>query len=152
MLISGVYGMTSLYTLSWGVPVFIVGLFLTISLSIVFIAKLVNGQGPATGVMGQMKNLLGTANQDLFGRGIPSTAVVTGMRDTGTAVNDQVVVAFDLLVQPTGGTPYAVSHRQILPRLLMGAVLPGKAVQVWSDPADPQRLVIDWNTLPAQPA
>jgi hypothetical protein len=70
------------------------------------------------------------------------------MQDTGTSVNDQVVVAFNLVVQ--GDQPYQVSHRQILPRLLMGAVLPGRAVQVWSDPTNPQRLAIDWSALPAQ--
>ncbi|MCT9935147.1 hypothetical protein N5079_33590 [Planotetraspora sp. A-T 1434] len=150
LLIGGVYGMTSLYTMSWGVPTFIVGLFVTIISSIVLITRLVNGQGPATGVLGQMKSFLGTGNKDLIGTGVPAQALVTSMRDTGTMVNDQLVVAFDLQVQPADGAPYVVSHRQILPRLLMGAVLPGRLVRIWSDPANPQRLAIDWSALPTQ--
>ncbi len=43
LLIDGVYGMSSLYTLSWGVPLFIVGLFLTIICSIAFIEFLQRG-------------------------------------------------------------------------------------------------------------
>jgi hypothetical protein len=152
LLVAGVYGLTSLSTISWGVPTFIVGMFLTTMSSILLVTKLANGQGPATGVLGQMKSFMGTGNQDLIGAGVPARALVTSMRDTGTTVNDQVVVAFDLQVQPAGGPPYAVSHRQILPRLLMGAVLPGKLVQVWSDPVDTQRLAIDWSALPVQQA
>jgi hypothetical protein len=152
LLVAGVYGLTSLSTISWGVPTFIVGMFLTTMSSILLVTKLANGQGPATGVLGQMKSFMGTGNQDLIGTGVPARALITSMRDTGTTVNDQVVVAFDLQVQPAGGPPYAVSHRQILPRLLMGAVLPGKLVQVWSDPVDTQRLAIDWSALPVQQA
>ncbi len=110
--------------------------------------KLVSGQGPNTGVFGQMKNFMGTGNQDLIGTGVPAQALIISMQDTGTSVNDQVVVAFNLVVQ--SDQPYQVSHRQILPRLLMGAVLPGKAVRFWSDPTNPQRLAIDWSALPAQ--
>jgi hypothetical protein len=152
LLVAGVYGLTSLSTISWGVPTFIVGMFLTTMSSILLVTKLANGQGSATGVLGQMKSFMGTGNQDLIGAGVPARALITSMRDTGTTVNDQVVVAFDLQVQPAGGPPYAVSHRQILPRLLMGAVLPGKLVQVWSDPVDTQRLAIDWSALPVQQA
>jgi hypothetical protein len=152
LLVAGVYGLTSLSTISWGVPTFIVGMFLTTMSSILLVTKLANGQGPVTGVLGQMKSFMGTGNQDLIGAGVPARALITSMRDTGTTVNDQVVVAFDLQVQPAGGPPYAVSHRQILPRLLMGAVLPGKLVQVWSDPVDTQRLAIDWSALPVQQA
>ena len=150
LLVAGVYGLTSLSTISWGVPTFIVGMFLTTMSSILLATKLANGQGPATGVLGQMKSFMGAGNQDLIGTGVPARALITSMRDTGTTVNDQVVVAFDLQVQPAGGPPYAVGHRQILPRLLMGAVLPGKLVQVWSDPVDTQRLTIDWSALPVQ--
>lgn len=152
LLLAGIYGISSISTMSWGMPAFIIGMFLLIGDGILFATVLVNGSGPAGGVFGQMKSFLGTGNQELVGTGVPATALVTGMRDTGTSVNDQLVVAFDLRVQPAGGAPYEVGHRQILPRLLMGAVLPGRVVQVWTDPANPQRLVIDWSSLPAQAA
>ncbi|GAA0404888.1 hypothetical protein GCM10009530_66290 [Microbispora corallina] len=151
LLIAGIYGMSSLATMGWGLPAFLAGMFVLVSSTIILSMRLVNGSGPSTGMLGQMKSFLGTGNQELVGAGVPASAVITGMRDTGTAVNDQVVVAFDLLVQPQGGQPYPVSHRQILPRLLMGGVLPGRTVRVWSDPADPARIVIDWSVLPAQP-
>ncbi|MEV0971482.1 hypothetical protein [Microtetraspora glauca] len=150
LLIGGVFGMSSLSTMSWGVPIFVIGLFLLIIGVTAFVARLAGGQGPSTGVLGRMKDFMGTGNQELIGTGVPCRALITAMRDTGTMVNDQVVVAFDLQVQPTGGRPYPVNHRQILPRLLMGAVLPGRVVQIWADPADPQRLAIDWSALPAQ--
>ncbi|WP_214415497.1 hypothetical protein [Sphaerisporangium fuscum] len=150
LLIAGIYGMSSLATMGWGVPVFIVGMFVLVSGSIILVTRLLSGGGSSNGVLGQMKNFLGTNNQDLIGTGVPATALITGMRDTGTSVNDQVVVAFDMQVQPEGGQPYPVSHRQILPRLLMGGVLPGRTVRVWSDPSDPTRLIIDWSALPMQ--
>ncbi|GLX01116.1 hypothetical protein [Microtetraspora sp. NBRC 16547] len=150
LLIGGVYGMSSLSTMSWGVPIFVIGLFLLIIGATALTARLARGQGPSSGVLGRMKDFMGTGNQELIGSGVPSRALITGMRDTGTMVNDQVVVEFDLQVQPAGGSPYLVSHRQILPRLLMGAVLPGRNVQVWVDPTNPQRLAIDWSALPAQ--
>ncbi|MEW9531646.1 hypothetical protein [Microbispora sp. NPDC049125] len=149
LLVAGIYGMSSFVTMSWGVPLFVTGMITVVSCSIVLTTRLVNGRGPSTGVLGQMKSFLGTGNQDLVGAGVPAQAVITGMRDTGTSVNDQVVVAFDLQVQPRDGQPYPVSHRQILPRLLMGGVLPGRTVQVWADPADPARVAIDWSVLPA---
>jgi hypothetical protein len=150
LLFAGIYGMGSISTMSWGLPAFIVGMFLLVGDVVILAGRLVGGGGPSGGVFGQMKSFLGTGNQDLVGTGLPATALVASMRDTGTMVNDQLVVAFDLRVQPASGAPYVVAHRQILPRLLMGAVLPGRSVQVWTDPADPQRLVIDWSALPTQ--
>jgi hypothetical protein len=149
LLIAGIYGMSSFATMTWGVPAFTIGMLVLLPSSIILMIQLVNGRGPSTGVLGQMKSFLGSGNQDLIGVGIPANALITGMRDTGTSVNDQVVVAFDLQVRPEGRQPYPVSHRQILPRLLMGGVLPGRTVRIWSDPANPARLVIDWSALPA---
>ncbi|MBP2704572.1 hypothetical protein JOL79_12175 [Microbispora sp. RL4-1S] len=152
LLIAGIYGISSIYTMTWGVPVFVAGL-LTFVISTIFVGTgLMGGSGRSTGFAGRMKNFLGTGNRDLIGTGVPAPALITGMRDTGTSVNDQVVVAFDLQVRPHDGAPYPVSHRQILPRLLMGAILPGRTVQVWTDAADPTRLAIDWSAMPAQSA
>jgi hypothetical protein len=82
--------------------------------------------------------------QRLLATGIPAQAVVESMADTHMTVNDQPVVSFGLVVQPGEGPAYRVVHRQTLPRVPMGLVVPGAVLPVKVDAARPDRVRIDW--------
>ncbi|NUS08545.1 MAG: hypothetical protein HOV97_38975 [Nonomuraea sp.] len=82
--------------------------------------------------------------QRLLASGIPAQAVVESMADTGMTVNGQPVVSFGLVVQPGQGPAYLVAHKQTLPRIPMGMVVPGAVLPVKVDPARPDRVRIDW--------
>ncbi len=80
----------------------------------------------------------------LLATGLPAQAVIETMSDTGMTVNGQPVVGFGLAVQPADGPAYRVVHRQSLPRIPMGMVVPGAVVPVKVDPARRERVRIDW--------
>ncbi|MGW2159046.1 hypothetical protein [Nonomuraea sp. NPDC001699] len=90
--------------------------------------------------------------QRLLATGIPAPAVVESMADTHMTVNDQPVVSFGLVVQPDEGPAYRVAHRQTLPRVPMGLVVPGAVLPVKVDPARPDRVRIDWAAWRPSPA
>ncbi|MEU1725080.1 DUF3592 domain-containing protein [Nonomuraea sp. NPDC048881] len=90
--------------------------------------------------------------QRLLATGIPAQAVVESMADTHMSVNDQPVVSFGLVVQPHEGPAYRVAHRQTLPRIPMGLVVPGAVLPVKVDPARPDRVRIDWAAWRPSPA
>lgn len=80
----------------------------------------------------------------LLATGIPAQAVVESMTDTGMTVNGQPVVNFALNVRLDGGETYRVTHRQSLPRIPMGIVVPGVTVPVKVDRERRERVRIDW--------
>ncbi|MER5418431.1 hypothetical protein [Streptosporangium roseum] len=113
----------------WGVGVFIVCLS-----GFVLMGFLVSGA---------------SGDSHLLRTGTPAGALITGMGATGWQVNGRHVVVFGLRVTPASGMPYDVpEHRQQVPPILLGGVLPGMTVQVRTDPADPLKLCIDWSVLP----
>ncbi|WP_188192324.1 hypothetical protein [Nonomuraea sp. SYSU D8015] len=99
--------------------------------------------GKGGGLFGMINDLAG-GNQDLLVSGVPASAVILSMRDTGVTVNDLPVVGFELEVRREDGEVYRVAHRETMPRLLVGAILPGAHVPVRLDPANPSRLAVDW--------
>ncbi|GAA5067029.1 hypothetical protein HNP84_001056 [Thermocatellispora tengchongensis] len=81
----------------------------------------------------------------LLTEGVSAQAVVESMADTGVTVNGQPVVSFALEVRPEHGAAYRVTHRQSLPCIPMGMVVPGVTLPVRIDPQRPARLRIDWS-------
>jgi len=76
--------------------------------------------------------------------GSPTTAIVERMWETGVTVNDSPVFGFGLQVTRERQAPYSAQVQQAVPRMLVGAVLPGATLAVRVDPADPSRVAIDW--------
>ena len=74
--------------------------------------------------------------------GMAGTAKILGMADTGITVNENPVAAFTLEVSVEGRDPYQVKIRQLMSRLMTGAVLPGMTVPVLVDPDRPKRVAI----------
>lgn len=92
------------------------------------------------------KGILGNAtNRGVLAKGVPATAQVLSMAETGTTVNQQPLVEFGLQVHRDGEEPYEVKVKQVLPRLLLGTVKPGVQVNVKVMPSDPRKVGIDWS-------
>jgi hypothetical protein len=76
--------------------------------------------------------------------GIPSTAIITGMGQTGMEINQQPQLTFELLVNPpAGGQPYPASVRQTVPNMALGMLRPGGTVGVVISPKDPSKVKLD---------
>jgi hypothetical protein len=75
--------------------------------------------------------------------GESATAQVLASRDTGAQINMQPIVEVDLLVtRSTGGAPYPVTVKQMIPNAQLGLVAPGSTIAVRIDPANPQTVLI----------
>ena len=75
--------------------------------------------------------------------GVPASARIVRLVDTGITINDDPVVEFILEVTPESGEPYTASTRALVSRLDVPAVQPGRVVPVKVDPADPSRVALD---------
>ncbi|MEV6037351.1 DUF3592 domain-containing protein [Nonomuraea sp. NPDC052116] len=82
--------------------------------------------------------------RQLLAAGIAAQAVIESMADTGVTINGQPLVSFVLGVRTQDGQVHRVTHRQSLPRLPMGMVVPGAVVPVKVDPQRRDRVRIDW--------
>lgn len=91
------------------------------------------------------RRMLG-ANRRLVTNGIPGTAIVLAVSDTGTTINN-VNAVLDVRLQVTlpGQAPYETQAEVILGRMSWGALQPGMTVAVKVDPKNPMKVAIDWN-------
>lgn len=74
--------------------------------------------------------------------GIGGTAQIMGVAQTGMFVNNNPQVALDLQVRVIGRSPYRVTVREIVPLIRLNQLQGTVPVRV--DPADPERVVIQW--------
>jgi hypothetical protein len=84
----------------------------------------------------------GQRAQELLRCGRVGSATVSGVRQTGTFVNDNPECELDLEVSVDGGEPYRVTHRQVLAMVALPGFQPGASVPVRVDADDPLNLVI----------
>ncbi len=79
-------------------------------------------------------------------RGAPAVAVIQAVRDTGMSIGGDTpryfVADLTLEVHVEGRQPYQVVHRQRIPRLQIGQVVPGARIAVTVDPEDPGTLMV----------
>ena len=110
------------------------------------------------GMMGgfrAMRDGVATANQmvsgiaadqqktaELMSNGIVGQALIDQIADTGTTVNENPQVQFNLTVTIPGRDPYAATLTQIVSRVAIGSFQPGATVPVRVSPEDPQTLII----------
>jgi hypothetical protein len=78
--------------------------------------------------------------------GIAGTATVTGVTQTGMYLNEQPQLRLNLLVSLPGQVPYATTHTSFVPLMLMGRVTSGAPLSVRVDPADLNKVVVDWQS------
>ena len=84
----------------------------------------------------------GRRAQYLMQAGRVGTATVSGVRQTGTYVNNNPECELELEVSVDGGAPYGVTHRQVLSSVALPGFQPGASIPVRVDPEDPDSLVI----------
>lgn len=91
-----------------------------------------------------MRRVMG-GNARLVASGIPGTALVLDVRDTGVTIN-QVNAVLEARLQVTipGQAPYETTAEVTLGRMSWGALQPGMTVAVKVDPKRPERVAIDW--------
>ncbi|MEO1055971.1 MAG: DUF3592 domain-containing protein [Actinomycetota bacterium] len=82
-----------------------------------------------------------TQQTNLLATGIPATATVNELRDTGMEVNLQPIMEVDVTVFPTDGAPFPATARTQGHGVIAG-LAPGTQVQVRYDPADPSVVAI----------
>jgi len=94
--------------------------------------------------MGFLKDIASARQreQELLRSGRVGRATVSGVRQTGTFVNDNPECELELQVSVDGGDPYRVTHRQVLAMIALPGFQPGASVPVRVDPEDPLNLVI----------
>jgi hypothetical protein len=81
--------------------------------------------------------------------GVPGTARIVSVAETGLTVNDAPQVDMVLEVAIAGRPPYQVRHRELVPRLALGRLTDGRPLQVMVDPMQPEQLVVNWLAQPA---
>lgn len=75
------------------------------------------------------------ANRRVLAAGEPAKAVVLGLADTGTTINQNPVVRFRLEVHPEEGDAFEADVERLVPRLQIPLLQPGVIVRVKYDPA-----------------
>ena len=152
------------------------GLFLVVGLAIAILLGNVPYAGETMIVMGGIFALVGAvivviglvigrgaaSTDQILATGVSGTATISGLTQTGMTLNDQPRIKMDLLVQLPGQTPYAAQHSEFVPLILLSRLAPGAVLPVRVNPAQPQKVVVDWSgsstpttldaTAPAGPA
>jgi len=103
--------------------------------------------GGTLAVIGFMINRGAGATDDVLATGVSGTATLTGVTQTGMYLNEQPRIKMDMLVQLPGQTPYAAEHSEFVPLILLSRVQPGATLPVKVNPAQPGKVVIDWQSL-----
>ncbi len=106
------------------------GIFVAVAIALIVVGLFV-GRGAA-------------ATQRVLQTGVAGTATITGLSQTGVYMNQQPQIGMDLLVSLPGQAAYPAHHREIVPLLLLSRLAPGASLPVRIDPANPQKIVIDW--------
>ncbi len=74
--------------------------------------------------------------------GVTASGTILRTWDTGTTVNEDPVVGFELEVRPANEAAFRVEMKQLVSRIQIGAFLPGMPVEVMYDPANHKKIKI----------
>jgi Short C-terminal domain len=102
------------------------------------------------GLLKSLKGMAGGVNQELLQTGILGRALCTSIRDTGTRVNNAIVIEFALTVDLPDRDPYEVKHKQRVQQIMLAQISPGAVYAVRVNPHDPNDLAISWNEAPPE--
>jgi hypothetical protein len=91
------------------------------------------------------------ATDRLLATGIPGTAQVIGLTQTGMYLNENPQVSMNLLITLPGRPPYAATRKEFVPLILLGRLSSGAPLAVRVDPVDPQRVAIEWGGTGVMP-
>jgi len=84
--------------------------------------------------------------------GLDGTATIVELSQTNMYMNGQPQVAMGLQVTFPGREPYTVQLKEFVPLIFLGALTAGVPLPVKVDPANLQKVLIDWQHVGAAPA
>jgi hypothetical protein len=116
---------------------------------------ILGGLFTSAGVVGLLWGVWsGRRDDDLRRRGIPATAFVESVTDTGWKSFNLRVLKLTLLVHVPGRAPYELRHRVRIHDLYLPLIMSGNGVPVLVDPDHPERILLTLTdgTLAAAPA
>lgn len=90
--------------------------------------------------------------QRIKATGIPGQALILGLSQTGMYINNQPQVELQLQVTTAMHAPYTISHKTVVPLIMLGRLTSGQPLAVKVDPANPQSLAILWEAALQAPA
>jgi Short C-terminal domain len=99
-----------------------------------------------------MRPLLRQAFPPSIKNSITADAVVLDVRDTGTTINNDPLVALQLEVRPSMAATFQAEYKTLVSRLEVDQYRPGCKAVVLYDPANPRRMVLQSIDLSAAPA
>ncbi|MCE9645997.1 MAG: DUF3592 domain-containing protein [Chloroflexi bacterium] len=82
-------------------------------------------------------------NSGLVKTGVPASAVIIGIQDTGVTMNDSPQVRLTLQVTPADRPPFQAMATTFVGRLQIGMITPGASVTVRYDPNDISKVAIE---------
>lgn len=100
-------------------------------------------------VIGIIVGRRAAVTDQILATGIAGTAQITGLTQTGMYMNEQPQISMNLMVMLPGQAPYAATHKEFVPLILLGRLTTGQPLAVKVDPANPQKVVVDWQNLGA---
>ncbi len=80
---------------------------------------------------------------DIRTNGLPATATVLKIWETGVRVNHNPVVGFLLEIHAEGLLPYEAQTKALISILMIPQIQPGAVLKVKYDPDDPKRVALD---------
>jgi hypothetical protein len=146
-----------LWLIITGVILLVVGGGMALTLGgIPFAGPMMLGTGGILAIVGIVLIVIGIivgrragAVDQLLATGVPASAQVMGLTQTGMYLNEQPQVELSLLVTIPGQTPYAAKHKSFVPLILLGRLTSGAPLSVRVDPTDLNRIAVDWQSTGA---
>jgi hypothetical protein len=143
---------TRLWLIITGVILLVVGVAMAVALgSVPYAGAGMIATGGILGLVGLILIVVGiivgrrgAATDRLLATGIPGTAQIMGLTQTGMYLNENPQVSMNLLITLPGRPPYAATRKEFVPLILLGRLSSGAPLAVRVDPVDPQRVAIDW--------
>lgn len=76
--------------------------------------------------------------------GVRGTGQLLAIQQTGTRVNDQPMIRFQIMVELPDRAPYIAIHNEVVPMIRLPQLVPGSNVPVLVDPTTPTLMAIAW--------
>lgn len=133
LVLAGVFFVIGLFN-----PILRFGFFLTAAiLAVVAVGLLMWGRKWSQGY---------AEAQRIKAQGVPGQATITGMRQTGVYVNEQPQIELQLQVQDQMYGSRQIVVKEYVPLMMLGALSSGRPLPVKVDPANPNKVVIEWES------
>ncbi len=81
--------------------------------------------------------------QGVLKEGIPATAVIKDLKDTGNRYNNNPQVIMTLEVTPKDGKPYTAQLTTVVSVVDLASLRPGSVINIKYDPKQPTRVALD---------